>query len=230
MFHPQKLLPAVVLAFILPLASSAQPDNGSSLRDSLRAAAEELAYHPDSIDLRLKKAGWNMELKQWTYAKAEYDYVLDRDPHNPAALFYRAYTNEQLGRYNFARLDYQNLLVAIPGNFEAQLGLALLNEKDKHLTEAMDGINLLVAQHPDSAVAWAARGGMEKGRGMLEPAAYDYGEAVRRDPANADYLVNLADVQLSLRRKDEARLTLRRLEQLGVPRGSLKKFYQRLNR
>ena len=70
-------------------------------------------------------------------------------------------------RYNFARLDYQNLLVLVPGNFQAQLGLALLNEKDKHYTEAYDGINSLIEQYPDSAMAYAARGGMEKERVCL---------------------------------------------------------------
>lgn len=37
----------------------------------------------------------------------------------------------------------------LPGNFQAQLGLALLNEKDKHYTEAYDGINNLIEQYPD---------------------------------------------------------------------------------
>ena len=38
------------------------------LRDSLAKATEMLAYNPDSIDLRLKKVAWNIELEQWDYA------------------------------------------------------------------------------------------------------------------------------------------------------------------
>ena len=34
-----------------------------ALRDSLAAATSVLAYHPDSIDLRLKKAAWNIQLE-----------------------------------------------------------------------------------------------------------------------------------------------------------------------
>ena len=30
------------------------------LRDSLAVASEQLSYHPDSLDLRLRKAGWNL--------------------------------------------------------------------------------------------------------------------------------------------------------------------------
>lgn len=137
---------------------------GAALRDSLAHATDVLAYNPDSVDLRLKKAAWNIQLEQWNYAKDELDKVLFLNQTNIAGLFYRAFVNEKLKRYNFARLDYQNLLVLVPGNFQAQLGLALLNEKDQHLTEAYDGINSLIEQYPDSAVAYAARGGMEKER------------------------------------------------------------------
>jgi len=131
---------------------------GNPMRDSLAQAAQILAYHPDSIDLRLRKAAWNMQLEEWQYAKDEYDFVLAKQPANIAALYYRAYCNDRLHRYNFARLDYQNLLIIIPGNFEARLGLALLDQKDSHYTEALDGINRLVTAFPDSAPGSAARG------------------------------------------------------------------------
>ena len=81
-----------------------------ALRDSLAAATNELAYHPDSIDLRLKKAAWNIQLEQWAYAKDDLDKVLFLNNTNIAGLFYRAFVNEKMKRYNFARLDYQNLL------------------------------------------------------------------------------------------------------------------------
>ena len=125
-------------------ADKARAAQNKALRDSLSKATEVLAFHPDSIDLRLKKAAWNIQLEQWQYAKDDLDKVLFLNNTNIAGLFYRAFVNEKLLRYNFARLDYQNLLVLVPGNFQAQLGLALLNEKDKHYTEAYDGINSLI--------------------------------------------------------------------------------------
>nr|WP_294724588.1 hypothetical protein [Prevotella sp.] len=204
--------------------------SSSALRDSLALATETLAYHPDSIDLRLKKAAWNIQLEQWNYAKDELDKVLFLNQTNIAGLFYRAFVNEKLKRYNFARLDYQNLLVLVPGNFQAQLGLALLNEKDQHHTEAYDGINNLIEQYPDSAVAYAARGGMEKERGMLELAAYDYAEAMRLDSTNQDYIVSHVDLLITLGRKLEAYDDLRRLQALGVQPGQLQDFYARLRR
>ena len=219
------------LSFTLALASlSSIAQERSQLRDSLSKALETLAYHPDSVDLILKKASWNIELGQWQYAKDSYDDVLRLEPYNPAALFFRAYANEKLNRLNFARLDSETLLTIVPGNFEAQLGLALLNFKDKHFTEAMDMANRLVSQFPDSAVAYAARAGMERERGMTELAEYDYTEALRRDSANTDYLLSRADLRIQLRMWDDARRDLDKLVALGIPQSSLKAFYRRLRR
>lgn len=220
----------VAIALLMSMGRAVAQSSSSALRDSLALATETLAYHPDSIDLRLKKAAWNIQLEQWNYAKDELDKVLFLNQTNIAGLFYRAFVNEKLKRYNFARLDYQNLLVLVPGNFQAQLGLALLNEKDQHHTEAYDGINNLIEQYPDSAVAYAARGGMEKERGMLELAAYDYAEAMRLDSTNQDYIVSHVDLLITLGRKLEAYDDLHRLQALGVQPGQLQDFYARLRR
>lgn len=199
----------------------------AELRDSLAAAVEALSFHPDSTDLRLKKAAWNIRLEEWQYAHDEYDHVLRRDPDNVAALFYRAFVGEKLHRYKFARLDYEHLLYLVPGHFEATLGLALLNEKDSRHTEAMDMMNMLVSQHPDSAVAYAARAGLEVDRRMYAPAEYDYGKAIELDGRNTDYLLARANVRLLLKRKDDARADLDRMVTLGVHRASLVEWYRK---
>ena len=224
----KKILMNISLALLLALPIQAQ-DN-QALRDSLSRATEVLAYAPDSIDLRLKKAAWNIQLEQWDYAKDDLDKVLFLNNTNIAGLFYRAFVNEKLKRYNFARLDYQNLLVLVPGNFQAQLGLALLNEKDMHYTEAYDGINNLIEQCPDSAMAYAARGGMEKEKGQLEAAEYDYAKAMELDADNADYVLNHLDLLILLKRRNEAYADLQRLMKMGYSKGQLQEFYTRLKK
>ena len=217
----------MALSLLLCLPSLAQEDR-KALRDSLKLAMEQLSYHPDSVDLRLRKAAWNMQLGEWQYAKDEYDWVIGHHPDNLAARYYRAYANTQLRRYNFARLDYENVLRVVPGNFDARLGLALLNQKDHHYTEALDGVNMLVSSYPDSATAWAARAGIEKERDMKELAVYDYGEALRREPDNRDWLLARADLLIALRRYEDARKDLDRLVKLGVARGELREMYKAL--
>ena len=220
---------ALALGLLMSLTMQAQEDR-KGLRDSLKQAMEELSYHPDSVELRLRKAAWNMQLGEWQYAKDEYDWVISHHPDNLAARYYRAYANTQLRRYNFARLDYENVLRVVPGNFDARLGLALLNQKDHHYTEAMDGVNLLVSSYPDSATAWAARAGIEKERDMKELAVYDYGEALRREPDNRDWLLARADLLIALRRYEEARKDLDRLVEIGVARGELREMYRKAKR
>lgn len=217
---------ALALGLLLGLSAQAQEDR-KALRDSLKQAMEELSYHPDSVELRLRKAAWNMQLGEWQYARDEYDWVISHHPDNLAARYYRAYANTQLRRYNFARLDYENVLRLVPGNFDARLGLALLNQKDHHYTEAMDGMNLLVSSYPDSATAWAARAGIEKERDMKELAVYDYGEALLREPDNRDWLLARADLLIALRRYEEARKDLDRLVEIGVARGELREMYRK---
>ncbi len=213
-------------SLLVCLAASAQPRQ--AMRDSLTIAMEQLAYHPDSVALRLEKARWNMQLDQWDYAKEEYDYVLKVEPKNVAALYFRAYANTKLNRYNFARLDYETLLTIVPGHYEGQLGLALLNQKDKHYTEALDMLNALCDANPDRAEAFAARAGIELERHMLELAEYDYSQAVALEPENVDYRLARADVRLRLHRKDDARADLDSLVMQGVSRPTIEHFYRRL--
>lgn len=199
----------------------------AALRDSLRAATDRMEYAPDSVDLRLRKASYNLQLEQWTYALDEYNYILRRNPNEVSALFHRAYVNEKLHRDNFARLDYESLLAIVPGHFEGQLGLALLNQKMHRFTDALDMINRLVSQYPDSAVAYAARAGIEKEQGMVSLSVFDYEEAVRRDADNREYRIDYVDALLQDKNKDEARRQLDCLVRMGVPRASLQKFYKR---
>lgn len=216
----------VLICFCLLTAIAANAQD--ELCDSLVKASRQLSFHPDSVDLRLKKAGWNIELQQWQYALDEYNTILKHDPSNLTALYFRAYVNQKLGRYKFARIDYNNVLKIVPGNFDAQLGLVLLNEKDKHFTDAIDGINRLVNQFPDSAITYAIRAGIELNRGLLELAEYDYTEALKRDADNTDYLLSRANVRIRLKKDKDALKDLRHLQRLGIPKVSLKDMYDKL--
>lgn len=215
----------IVMLGLVGLGAHAQ--SYDQLRDSLEVATDMLRKFPNNIGLRLKKASWNMLLEQWNYAKEEYDAVLKQEPNNVAALYYRAYVFEKLHRYKYAKKDYLDMLAIVPGNFNGMLGLALLHQKDMHYTEAMTLANQLVELYPDSAVAFAARGGMEAERNMLELAEYDYSEAIRLDPDNTDYIINRVDVRLRMGKKKEAREDLDDAVKAGIPRPALMEFYAR---
>lgn len=215
----------IVAAMTMMAAANAQ--SYEQMRDSLEEAADMVRKYPENIDLRLRKASWNMLLQQWEYAKSEYDEVLKRDTSNVAALYYRAYTYERMHRYAFARRDYEKMLKIVPGNFNGQLGLALLNQKDMRYTEAMNIVNHLVEQYPDSAVAYAARAGMEMERGMLDVALYDFSKAITLEPTNTDYLLSRADLLIRMGRKKDARQDLDTAVRKGIPKPSLTDLYNR---
>lgn len=218
----QESLKKIIMAIMLlsgTLASYAQ--STEQWRDSLDNLSKAVGVNPSSTDLRLKKAAVELQLERWDYALDDYSDILKKDPKNPAALFYRAFTNEKLKRYKFARSDYEDFLRIVPMNFEARLGLALVNQSDKHYTEAIDQINQLVDQYPDSAVAYAARAGIEKERGLFDASAYDWTEAIKLSPKNADYYISRAEVYLADKKKEKALLDLEQAVKMGISRYSI---------
>lgn len=63
---------------------------------------------------------------------------------------------------------------------------------------------------------------------MYELAEYDYGEAIKRDITNIDYILNRSDVRYLLSDYVGAREDLDRVVNLGISRANLQKYYNRL--
>ena len=191
-------------------------------RDSLAVLNQQIRRYPKSTDLRLKKAAVNIELNQWDYALEEYSNVLSIDDKNLAALYYRAYVNTVMKNYGQARYDYERFLSIVPRHFDAQLGLAMVKQKMGRKTDALDELNRLVQMYPDSALSFAARAGYEAEIAQYETALFDWGEAIRLQPRNADFVASKVDILLFLKRNDEAREELEKAFQRGISRSALK--------
>ena len=215
------------LLLLWTLIPSVQGQTHQQWRDSLAVLNRQIDEQPRSTDLRLRKAAVNIELGQWEYAVEEYGNVLRIDPENLAALYYRAYGNTHLRQYQLARSDYQTFLQLSPLHMEARLGLAMVNEKMGRRTDALDQYNQLVEMFRDSAVCYAARAAFEMTINQTETALYDWGEAIRLEPRNADYVVTKVDLLMKLNRWKEAREELEKAPQRGVPRGVLKEWFDK---
>lgn len=199
-------------------------------RDSLEVLNGQIATSAWSSDLHLRKAAVNMELKQWEYAVDEYGLVLQKEPDNPAALFYRAYANTHLRRYDLARNDYRDLLAVHPHHFEARLSMAVVLQLMGHRQEAMDQLNQTIQLNPDSAVAYAARANLEREMKQDEAALYDWQRAEKLSPRNPVYVVSHVDLLLVLERREEARRVLDAAVERGIPRGLLQEWYDKCRR
>ena len=206
---------------------SAQAQTPREWRDSVSTLIEAIRKNPRSTDLRLKKAEANINLQQWEYAIEEYGNVLRLDERNLAALYFRAYCHSQLRHYDMARADYDAFLAIHPQHFEAHLGRAHVLQKMGRKADILDELNLMVQQFPDSAMAYAARAAYETEQKDYDVALYDWDEALRRHPENAEYAVSKADILIGLGRKKEARETLDAAVAHGVLRGALKEWYDR---
>ena len=197
-------------------------------RDSLTVLNKEIARAAAwSTDLHLRKAAVNLELQQWEYAAEEYALVLQHEPRNLAALFYRAYANSHLRRYNLSRDDYEDFLKMVPRHLEARLGLAYVYQQLSRRTDAMNQLNRVVEQYPDSAVGYAARATLERDMLQHEAALYDWQEALRREPQNTGYVASYVDLLLQQGRKNDARQALDAAVRRGTPRGLLREWYER---
>ena len=213
--------------FLMIISSATLAQTGLEWRDSLSALGRAIDRNPRNVELRLRKAAVNLELNQWDYAIEEYGRVLDLDSLNLTALYFRAYANAQQRRYPLAVADYERFLTIVPKHFEAQLGLAMVAKKVSGQVATMDQFNRLVEQFPDSALAYAARAGYEVELQQLEPALYDWSEAIRLRPNNLEFIVSKVDVLLALKRKHEAKVLLDQAIANGTPRAALRDWLER---
>ena len=192
-----------------------QVSDSQRWRDSLTVLNRQIAESQWSTDLHLRKATANLELKQWEYAIDEYALVLQHEPRNPAALFYRAYANTHLRRFDLARNDLNDLLIMFPSHFEGRLSLAVVLQQQGHHQDALDQLNQAIEQHADSAVAYAARANLERVMKQDESALYDWQRAEELSPRDPIYVVSHVDLLLVLERREEAR---RVLDAAGIKR------------
>ena len=204
--------------------------NSQKWRDSLTVLNQQIATQPWSTDLHLRKAAANLQLKQWQYAIDEYAQILQKDPGNPAALFYRAYANTHLRRFDLARNDLNDLLIIAPNHFEARLSLAVILQQLGKKQEALDQLNQTIQQHADSAVAYAARANIERQLKQDDAALYDWERAEQLAPRDPTYVVSHVDLLLVLERRTEARKVLDAAVKRGIPRGMLLEWYEKCKR
>ena len=216
--------------FSLLISHYVMAQSHNNWRDSLNVLNKQIATQPWSADLHLRKAAVNLELKQWQYAIDEYSQVLQKEPRNLAALFYRAYANTHLHRFDLAYNDLNDLLGVVPNHFEARLSLAIVMQQIGKKKESLDQLNQLIQQHADSAVAYAARANLERSLKQDEAALYDWGRAEKLSPLDPTYVVSHVDLLLVLERRTEAHRVLDEAVSRGIPRGMLLEWYDKCKR
>ena len=80
---------------------------------------------------------------------------------------------------------------------------------------------------PNDASVYAARALLESKLKQIEPAIYDWTEAIRLDSSNTGYVVSKVDLLLQQGRRHEARRELDEAISRGEPRNNLKEWIDR---
>ena len=83
--------------------------------------------------------------------------ILQKEPHNPAALFYRAYANTHLRHFDLAKNDLNDLLIVVPNHFEARLSLAIVLQQLGRKQEALDNLNQISLSNSMLTPRWLMR-------------------------------------------------------------------------
>ncbi len=228
---PSRLLPVALSMLLAGVRAHAQAPAPQQWRDSLSVLNGQIARETVfSTDLHLKKGAVNLQLSQWDYAADEYTLVLEKEPHNPAALFYRAYAYMNQRKYDMARRDYEYLLLQHPFHLSGRIGLSYAFQQQGKLTEALDQLNRAVEFSPDSAVAYAARASLETAMGLHDASLLDWDEALRLHPGHIEYALSRVQVLLQLGKKQEARQSLDAMTGKGISQGELRGWYERCKR
>ncbi len=221
----QKRLILTLGCWLLAIGIHAQTNQ--QWRDSLNAINQQIARSPRNLSLHLRKAAVNLELQQWEFAVDEYKLVLRHDEKNLTALFYRAYAYTHLRRYDLAKNDYNDILLEKPTHMEARLGLSYVYQLMGKRNDALDLLNIVVEQYPDSVSGYVARASLETDMQRYDAALYDWEQASRLDSENLDLQLSRIDVLIRMGRKETARRELVKLSGRGVNQSVLRAYFAR---
>lgn len=222
------------MLFVLSVAVTQQyavhAQSNQEWRDSLNVLNQQIAQSPYSADMHMRKAAINLELQQWEFAVDEYKTVLQHDENNLTALFYRAYAYTHLRRYDLAKNDYNDILFNEPTHMEARIGLSYVYQLMGKRNDALDLLNIVVEQYPDSVAGYVARASLETEMKQYESALYDWEKAIKLIPDNTDYQLSYVEVLIRMGRNDAARRELNKLANRGVAQGLLREYYKKIKR
>lgn len=176
------------------------------------------------------RAALYLEMGELDKARVDYSLVLDLQPDNLEALEMRAYIYSEQNGNKAARADYEHLLNLSPQHFSGRLGMALLDQKEGKLKEAVaildgmvnekgEGTSLLTA--PQHAVVYVARAGVQQELGNLPMALMDLEEAIRLDDTLAEAYLVRGQIYLSQGEKARAKDDFVKAGELGIPQAEL---------
>lgn len=179
-----------------------------------------LKDQPDNRAVRFDRAACYLEIKNNTLALEDCQTLLQKEllpEERIKALFLRSaiYTgNRQADK---AKADLEEVLRLEPTNVSAQLLMAFAYKDLGQPMEALNRLNLFVAQHPQNTEGWTARAQLEEQLQMNDAARADYEKAIQLSPKNATLYISKAQLLLKMGLPNLAKKDITQAIRLGYP-------------
>jgi tetratricopeptide (TPR) repeat protein len=154
----------IVAGIGLFVANSATQKEGSAMQPAAQASgapvAPDLAQleaavaaNPDNVEMRLALARQYLMSEKLMEVYAHTDYILQRDPENPAALTYQSIVRWAMGERDAAQQMVEHALEHDPDFVDAYVQLALIHSSSGRPAEAASTMREAIARHPDQKQA-----------------------------------------------------------------------------
>ena len=209
--------------------------NGRKADEALESYGLAIGLAPEAVPMLMARAAFYLRLGIYDKAILDFTRILTVNEQHLAALNYRAYCHGQLRSYGEARQDYDRVLSLDEDNYEAQLGLAILEQQTGHLNAGIERMTQLIEEQAQTLVEsaeestsraasgelYSVRAGMYAENQQPELALLDLDTAVQQEPENVNYILARAYLH---QQQGNKRLALKDFEQaiaLGIPPASL---------
>lgn len=172
--------------FALAHHYSASGDNTTAIR----RYRELLQFDPEYSAGRYNLGLLLLDEKRWEEARAQFNWLIEREPQNAKALFNRGRADYRLKHYDEALADYRQAIKLQYGNYpEAYLNMGLILTAQKDYAAAEQSYRQAIAQRDDYSTAWYNLGLLNMRKKDIEAALDAFKRAVelREDYATAWY-------------------------------------------
>ncbi|KAA6349691.1 Beta-barrel assembly-enhancing protease [termite gut metagenome] len=194
--------------------------------EAIESYTYALNLAPYSTPILLNRAAVYLEQGLSNRAYIDYCQTLDIAKKNVEALSMRAYIYITKRDYIAARIDYNRLLEIEPQHYNARLGLATLNQKEKKFQEAIAILEGIITDHPADATLYLARAEIEQDMNLQDMALMDIKKVIELDASSAEAFLLCGKIYLAQKKKKLAKQNFEKAITLGIPPSELHELLQ----
>ena len=141
------------------------------MNEALRLSPAEVAYY-------VNRALIKYHMEDLRGAMADYDHVLEIQPHNLITRYNRGLLRMQVGDRNRAITDFSEVIKAEPENYFAYYNRAVLNDELGNYRAAIKDYDVVLKEYPDFAAGFYARSEAKRKSGDMKGGEQDFNKAL----------------------------------------------------